>query len=111
MLRTLQLLCVAATLLVHPLAAADTSLPAVASAGASGLIAPREYKWTFSFRGYHYGIEQYGAVASYPRNTSIIWRNRAHLIPLTVPGVIVIAGMAATLPIALLFSSGVRQQK
>jgi len=94
----LQLLPLASTLLAHPLAAADPPPSAATSAAPSVVTAPCEYKWTFSFRQHIYGIEQYGPVATYKRNTLLIWRNRAHLLPVTVPGLIVIAAILIVLP-------------
>lgn len=63
-------------------ASADSSAP---------IVAPKEYDWTFFYKGMSYGLEQYGPVSIYPRNTHLIWRSRAHRIPVTVPGVVVIA--------------------
>jgi hypothetical protein len=97
----LQLLLLTAMLLAHPVAAADP-LPSVATPAAPALVtAPCEYKWTFSFRKHSYGIEQYGPVATYKRNTLFICRNQAHLLPVTVPGLIVIAAIIIALPVGL----------
>jgi hypothetical protein len=103
MLTILHLLPVAAALLVPRLAIAAASSPAPASPGPPFVRAPCEYKWTVCFRQYHYGIEQYGPVATYRRNTLLIWRNQAHVIPVTVPGLIVIVGMVVALPLGLFY--------
>jgi hypothetical protein len=102
MLATFQLVPLAATLLLHPVADADPPPPEAALVAPAPLLAPREYNWTFSFRQQPYGIEQYGPVATYRRNTHLIWRNRAHQLPATVPVLILIALAAIALPLGLL---------
>jgi hypothetical protein len=62
------------------------------------IISPAEFDWTFYYRGRHYGLQQFGPVAIYPRNTHIIWRSRAYRIPVTVPWAVVIAGFVAFVP-------------
>ena len=59
------------------------------------LAARREYSWTFdrtnSFGRGRYGLQQWGPVGPYSRNTLIIWRSKAHRIPVTAPWALVIA--------------------
>jgi hypothetical protein len=107
----LQLLTAAATLLVNPLAAGDARTPAPASPTPAPVIAPCEYDWIFFYRQQCYGIQQYGPVATYRRNTLLIWRSRAHLIPVSVPGVVAIVAIVLVLPVGLLFWSGVRHRE
>src|SRR6266850_4602424 len=98
----LQFLTAAATLLVHPLVAGDGLPPVPAAARSAPVIAPCEYDWTFFCRQHRYGIQQYGPVATYRRNTLLIWRSRAHLIPVSAPGVVAIVGIVAVLAVGLL---------
>ena len=88
----LPFLTAAATLLVLSLAAGDAQPPVLAaSPSAAPVIAPCEYDWTFFYGQHHYGIQQYGPVAAYRRNTLLIWRSRAYLIPVTAPWALAIA--------------------
>ena len=107
----LHFLTAAATLLGHPLVAGDALPPVPAAPTSAPVIAPCEYDWTFFYRQHRYGIQQYGPVATYRRNTLLIWRSRAHLIPVSVPGVVAIVGIGVVLPVGLLFLSGVRQRR
>ena len=107
----LQFVTAAATLLLHPLVAGDAPTPIPASPSPAPVIAPCEYDWTFFYRQRRFGIQQYGPVATYRRNTLLIWRSRAHLIPVSGPGVVAIVGIGVVLPVGLLFWSGVRQRR
>src|ERR1041385_3365675 len=57
----------------------------------TAIVAPREYNWTFFYRGTRYGLEQYGPVAIYRRNTLVVLHSRAYRIPVTAPWAIFIA--------------------
>jgi hypothetical protein len=107
----LQFLTAAVIFLVHPLMARDALPSAPAAPSSTQVIAPREYDWTFFYRQHRYGVEQYGPAATYRRNTLLIWRSRAHLIPVTVPGLVAIVGIVAVLPFGLWFWSGVRHRR
>ena len=105
----LQFVTAAATLLLHPLVAGDAPTPA--SPSPAPVIAPCEYDWTFFYRQHRFGIQQYGPVATYRRNTLLIWRSRAHLVPVSVPGSVAIVGIVVVLPIGLLFWYSVRLRR
>jgi hypothetical protein len=107
----LQFLTAAVTLLAHPLLARDALPSAPAAPSSTQVIAPREYDWTFFYRQHRYGVQQYGPVATYRRNTLLIWRSQAHLILVTVPGLVAIVGIVAVLPFGLWFWSGVRHRR
>ena len=107
----LQFVTAAATLLGHPLVAGDALPPVPAAPTSAPAIAPCEYDWTFFYRQHRYGIQQYGPVATYRRNTLLIWRSRAHLVPVSAPGSVAIVGIVVVLPIGLLFWYGVRLRR
>jgi hypothetical protein len=82
-------------------AAADSGAQSSASAAAF-MIAPTEYDWTFFYHGSRYGLQQYGPVAIYHRNTVFIWHNMAHRSPVTVPWVLVITACIVIAPFGLI---------
>ena len=72
------------------LAAADSGALESSAWAVASIIAHTEYDWTFLYHGTCYGLQQFGPVAIYPRNTHVIWHSRAYRIPVTVPWALVI---------------------
>jgi hypothetical protein len=83
-------------------AAADSGAPASSASAAASIIAPTEYDWTFFYHGTRYGLQQYGPIAIYHRNTLVIWHSRAYRIPVTVPWVLVITACIVITPFGLI---------
>jgi hypothetical protein len=79
-------------------AASDSDSSASSMSSNAPIVAPTEYNWTFSCRSGRYGLQQFGPVAIYPRNTHLIWRNRAYQIPVTVPWALVITTFVVFAP-------------
>ena len=99
-------------------AAGRDSAPSASPTTGTEIVAPCEYRWgfdwTFSYGRGRYGLEQYGPVAVYPRNTLVIWHSRAHRIPVTVPWAVFIAACVVIALFgfaALLFQRSKREVK
>jgi hypothetical protein len=84
------------------LAAADSGALESSASAAASIIAPTEYDWTFLYHGTSYGLQQFGPVAIYPRNTHVIWHSRAYRIPVTVPWALVITACIVITPFGLI---------
>ena len=89
-------------------ASGDSAPPAAPAPTNPAIVAPCEFHWRFTYRGKFYGLEQWGPVGIYRRNTLIIWKNMTHEIPMTWPWAFFIAACVVVAPVGFFVRMSMR---